>query len=194
VPVQGGSRSAPSRTCAAAFLPRHWEMQEMWPPRSPLRDRDSRAGFTSQKNAACRRSYVPTERDEQEPSRKTHLLCKPQPRERDDGVSTADVRDDARLERRHRRQVYPMVFPLGDRALRAEVPLLPRDLAVRLATVRRPTQNVSLCALSRGLVVLRLIRFSRCGDVKSTRIACFRGCRGAPALAVPGKQRCARFG
>ncbi len=67
---------------------------------------------------------------------RAELLGKPQPRERSAGVSTTHVRNDAELERRHRGQVHTMVFRLEGRALRAEVPLLPDDFAIRRSTIR----------------------------------------------------------
>src|SRR5262245_22360272 len=82
-----------------------------------------------------------------------------------------------------------MVFRLGNRALRTEIPLLPYDLAVRPATVRRPTQNVFLCTRTRGLLVAQVdpLQPLRTSEDQPDRL--FSGCAGAPARAVPGKQR-----
>jgi len=77
-------------------------------------------------------------------------LGKPQLRQRRDGISPTDIRNDVQLEHRDRRELDVMIFRLARCAVGTEVPLLPYDFPERLPAIRRPTQDVLLRALSVG--------------------------------------------
>src|SRR5512137_2846941 len=78
-------------------------------------------------------------------------LGKPQLRQRSERLPPTDVRNDAQLEHRDRRELDVMVFRLTGCTLGTEVPLLPHDFPERLPAIRRPTHGILLRALRAGL-------------------------------------------
>ena len=72
-------------------------------------------------------------------------------RQRSERISPTYVRNYNQLKHSDRRELDVKVIRLAGCALGTEVPLLPNDFPVRLSAIRRPTQDVLLCALSAGL-------------------------------------------
>src|SRR5512138_117524 len=81
-----------------------------------------------------------------------------------------------------------MVFRLRGRPLRAEVPLLPHDLAERLSPVRRPTQDVLLRALSDRLEEMQPDPAEPLRMRKEEPNCLLAWHCGAPARAITGQQ------